>query len=272
MARCLDRDVRRRLRDIGEARIALEDPTAAVFGDAAVTAPAPKWSIRSNRVAWLIAALSTVASIATGVILARRTSNVIPEANATQFTIPPPHNSSFASPAGPGTGVITQVAVSPDGRNIAFVARAQSVYQIWLRPVGSLGATPLAGTEGGTFPFWSPESRFVGFFAAGKLKKVAIDGGPPSVLCDAVGGRGGSWSRNNVILFAPIPQASCAYRAPVGRRPLSRPSIPRLGKRTTIVGPLLPDGQHFFYPQLGVPAVLPRRRRRSRLAPSTLPV
>ena len=249
VARCLDRDVKRRLRDIGEARIALEDPTAAVFGDAAVTAPAPKWSIRSNRVAWLIAGLSTVASIATGVILARRPSHIAPEASVTQFTIQPPVNTSFASPAGPGTGVITQVAVSPDGRNIAFVARAQSVYQIWLRPVGSLGATPLAGTEGGTFPFWSPDSRFVGFFAAGKLKKVAIDGGPPSVLCDAVGGRGGSWSRNNVILFAPMKPAGLLRVSSAGGTPTPVTTVdPATGEEDNHRWPhFLPDGQHFFY-------------------------
>src|SRR5262245_3510041 len=59
------------------------------------------------------------------------------------------------------------------------------------------------GTEGGTFPFWSPDSRFIGFFAGGKLKKVAIAGGPPTVLCDVPAGSGGSWSRDNVLLFAP---------------------------------------------------------------------
>ena len=61
-------------------------------------------------------------------------------------------------------------------------------YQIWLRPVATLAATPIPGTEGGTFPFWSPDSRFIGFFADGKLKKVPIAGGPPIELCDAPGG------------------------------------------------------------------------------------
>ena len=141
------------------------------------------------------------------------------------------------------------MAVSPDGRNIAFVARAQSVYQIWLRPVGSLGATPLAGTEGGTFPFWSPDSRFVGFFAAGKLKKVAIDGGPPSVLCDAVGGRGGSWSRNNVILFAPMKPAGLLRVSSAGGTPTPVTTVdPATGEEDNHRWPhFLPDGQHFFY-------------------------
>ena len=95
---------------------------------------------------------------------------------------------------------------------------------------------PIPGTEGGTFPFWSPDSRFIGFFADGKLKKVPIAGGPPIVLCDAPGGRGGSWSRDNVILFAPgvaRRRPPCACRAPAGRRPPSRPSIRRPAKPTT---------------------------------------
>jgi eukaryotic-like serine/threonine-protein kinase len=65
--------------------------------------------------------------------------------------------------------------VSPDGRNIVFVARAKAAYQIWLRPVATLAAQPIPGTDGGTFPFWSPDSRFIGFFADGKVKKVAAD-------------------------------------------------------------------------------------------------
>ena len=67
----------------------------------------------------------------------------------------------------------------------------QSAYQIWLRPIATLAAQPIPGTEGGTFPFWSPDSRFIGFFADGKLKKVPIAGGPPIVLCDAPPGAAG---------------------------------------------------------------------------------
>ena len=92
--------------------------------------------------------------------------------------------------------------------------------EIWLRPVASLAAGPIPGTEDGIFPFWSPDSRFIGFFAAGKLKKIPIAGGPPMVLADATAGRGGSWSRDNVILFTPsVPTAlSSACRAPAGCR------------------------------------------------------
>ena len=92
--------------------------------------------------------------------------------------------------------------MSPDGRYLAFVAGADARYRIWLRPLASQTAAPLAGTEGGTFPFWSPDSRFIAFFADDKLKKVPIGGGPATVLCEATFGRGGSWNRDNVILFS----------------------------------------------------------------------
>ena len=81
-----------------------------------------------------------------------------------------------------------------------FVAGAQSAFQIWLRPLAGGEARPIPGTEGGVFPFWSPDSQFVAFFAGGKLKKVAV-GGPPVELADMTSGRGGSWSRDNVIVF-----------------------------------------------------------------------
>ena len=191
-----------------------------------------------------------LALIATAVIALRRAGDVTPGAGPTQFTIAPPENTSFGGPPGGGTGVATQVAVSPDGRNIVFVAGAPPAYQIWLRPVAALAARPIPGTEGGTFPFWSPDSRFIGFFAGGKLKKVAIAGGPPTVLCDAPAGRGGSWSRDNVLLFAPGGfriRASSACPARAGCRPSSRPLIQRPEKTPTVWPHFLPDGRHFFY-------------------------
>jgi serine/threonine protein kinase/Tol biopolymer transport system component len=248
IARCLDRDVRRRLRDIGEARIVLDDPAAPVFADAPGAATLARHpSVRLNRVAWLIAALSTIALIAT-VLIVRRTSNVTLETNATQFTILAPDKTSFGGPPGPGTGGGTQVAVSPDGRNIVFVAGARPAFQIWLRPVATLAATPIPGTEGGSFPFWSPDSRFIGFFAAGKLKKVALGGGPPIVLCDAFDARGGSWSRDNVILFAPVRPAGLLRVSSAGGTPTGVTTIaPPTGEDNHRWPHFLPDGQHFFY-------------------------
>ena len=207
-----------------------------------------------------------LALIATAVIALRRAGDVTPGAGPTQFTIAPPENTSFGGPLGGGTGSATQVAVSPDGRNIVFVAGAPPAYQIWLRPIAALAARPIPGTEGGRFPFWSPDSRFIGFFAGGKLKKVAIAGGPPTVLCDSPDGRGGSWSRDNVLLFAPggarsgrVASSACLARA--GCRPPSRPLIQRPEKTPTCGRTFCPMAGTSSTPPLRDPAVLRRSRR-----------
>ena len=98
-------------------------------------------------------------------------------------------------------------ALSPDGRNFAFVTSKSGQNQVWVRAMGALDARPLAGTDGATYPFWSPDGAYLGFFAGGKLKKIAVAGGPPQTLCDANSGRGGTWNRDGVILFLPARSA-----------------------------------------------------------------
>ena len=147
------------------------------------TTPVSKRRARCySRLAWAAAGL---ALLALSIVAAQHLRETTPPADAIQFTIAPPDNATFATPAGGGTGVATQAAVSPDGRNVVFVANAQNRFQLWLRPIASVDAHPIPGTEDGTFPFWHPDSRYVGFFANGKLKKVLITGGPPIELCDA---------------------------------------------------------------------------------------
>jgi eukaryotic-like serine/threonine-protein kinase len=106
---------------------------------------------------------------------------------------------------------------------------------------------PLAGTDGATYPFWSPDGAYLGFFAAGKLKKIAIAGGPPQTLCDSTSGRGGTWNRDGVILFSPGP-ASSIFRVPAaGGTPVPVTNLgngPGEGNRFPL---FLPDGVHFLY-------------------------
>ena len=214
---------------------------------AASVAAVPR-AARSSRIAWLVAALSTIALITAALIALRDARDVPPAPGPVQFTIPPPEKASFGGPRGGGTGDATQVAVSPDGKNIVFVAGAQSAYQLWLRPVAALVATPIPGTEGGSFPFWSPDSQFVGFFADGKLKKVAITGGPPIVLCDAPSGRGGSWSRDNVILFSGSPAGGLQRVSSAGGVPTVVTTLDSATGENAHRWPhFLPDGRRFFY-------------------------
>jgi Tol biopolymer transport system component len=157
----------------------------------------------------------------------------------------------FGGPPAGGTGQIPQAAISPDGRAIVFVAagnRAAQGYQLWLRPIGAVAARILPGTDGAAFPFWSPDSQSIAFFAGGKLKRVPVSGGPPVVLCDATPGRGGTWNRENVMVFSvggpqPLQRINAAGGTPV---PVSvvDTEYGETGHRWPV---FLPDGRHFLY-------------------------
>ena len=125
------------------------------------------------------------------------------------------------------------------------MAGAQSEFQLWLRPVASADARAIQGTEGAAFPFWSHDSRFIAFFAGGKLKKVAIAGGPPIEVADAADGGGGSWSRDNVIVFGTV--RSGVFRVPsAGGVPTAVTTLAD-GETAHRWPHFLPDGRHFFY-------------------------
>ena len=93
------------------------------------------------------------------------------------------------------------MALSPDGRRLTFVATSDGTPRLWLRPLDSVTAQPLPGTDGASYPFWSPDSESIGFFAEGKLKRIDIGGGQPQTLAITSGARGGTWNANGVILF-----------------------------------------------------------------------
>ena len=143
-----------------------------------------------------------------------------------RFFVSPPETWSLARQlARTGTGAPpAPLAVSPDGHQIAFVATsADGRTLLWVRSLDTLTAQALAGTEGALRPFWSPDSRFLGFFADGKLKKIEVSGGPPITLCDASGGGGGAWSRDGVIVFSPRPYSGTSESVRVGRRAHRQP-------------------------------------------------
>ena len=239
LRQCLVKDRRQRVGDIAAALFVLNHQASLP-----PAAPVPS---RSTRVAWLVAALSTIALVAASAVALRMSRPSAPQAqDVVQFTIAPPENSTFGGPRAGGTGNNAQLAISPDGRHIAFVASAQSVFRIWLRPVAGAEARPIEGTEGASFPFWSPDSRFIGFFAGGQLKKVASAGGPVIQLADAAAGRGGSWSRDNVILFdrslgAGLFRVSGAGGVPAAVTTLAEDEDAHRWPH------FLPDGRHFFY-------------------------
>jgi len=140
------------------------------------------------------------------------------------------------------------MALSPDGSRLAFVARDGSgASQLWVRALDAVSAQPVAGTEGARYPFWSPDSRFIGFFAEGKLKKIETLGGPAQTICEAPSGGGGTWNRDGVILFAPE-LAGPIYRVSAAGGALAKVTRPDPSQNEGHRYPhFLPDGRHFLY-------------------------
>src|SRR5207245_2494388 len=144
----------------------------------------------------------------------------------------------------PPTGDPLSFAISPDGRRLVFSA-SEGKSQLWVRPLDSLAPQPLAGTDGASYPFWSPDSASVGFFADGKLKRIDIVGGAPQVLAVAPLARGGAWNRDGTILFAGNTGPLLKVPATGGEAV----AITRLetGQSAHQFPQFLPDGRHFIY-------------------------
>jgi Tol biopolymer transport system component len=135
------------------------------------------------------------------------------------------------------------LAVSPDRRQIAAALVKDGKQQIWVRALDSLEFTPLDGTEGAAGPFWSPDSRYIGFFADVKLKKIERSGGPVQALCDALGGMGGTWNRAGDILFS-TDASGRVHRIAAAGGAVSE--VPRREGTATFYPFFLPDGQHYL--------------------------
>src|SRR5215469_2932812 len=156
----------------------------------------------------------------------------------------PPADQAFDVP-GLGGG---HMAVSPDGRKIAFIASSSKGQQLWVQSLDQVSAQPLAGTEDGFYPFWSPDSRSIGFFVAGKMKKIAAAGGPVEIICDASSGRGGSWNSDGMIVFAPSPNSTLYVVSSAGGTPHSVTQLDSSRAEASHRWPFfLPDGRHFLF-------------------------
>jgi Tol biopolymer transport system component len=137
------------------------------------------------------------------------------------------------------------IAISPDGGRLTFVATSDGTPRLWLRPLDAATAHPLPGTEGASYPFWSPDSRSLGFFAGGKLKRIDIGGGQPQTLTNVAGARGGTWSRDGVILIAV--GSNALWRLPASGG--TAVAVTQLASHQTNhrFPQFLPDGRHFLF-------------------------
>jgi len=162
--------------------------------------------------------------------------------------VPEPRDTLRLSILPPSGAVIEHSAISPDGKRIAFSAVSAGKLQLWIRPLDSLDATPLPGTEDAAYPFWSPDGRSVGFVARTTLKRVEISGGPAQPLCNVGPFRGGTWGSAGVIVYGPHP-IGVLYQVPAsGGTPKPATALDSSGGEVTHEFPtFLPDGRHFLY-------------------------
>jgi eukaryotic-like serine/threonine-protein kinase len=195
---------------------------------------------RGALVAWGVAAVASLVAIGSVTLLLR---SAPPQSQVVRAVILPPEKVVLEL-----TGDFSGPPVfSPDGSQLAFVARADGIKSVWVRPLNALAAHRLDDTEGASFPFWSADSRQIGFFAEGKLRRIPAAGGPTAIVADAPNARGGTWSRDNVILFAPNYQ-SALFRVPAAGGTASPATQMDSHKHSTHRWPLfLPDGKHFLF-------------------------
>ncbi|HEX9149573.1 MAG TPA: protein kinase, partial [Thermoanaerobaculia bacterium] len=234
---CLAKDPDDRFQTAHDVRLQLQ---WIVEGGSGVGLPAIVASRRKSRekLAWALVPVAALAAVAATVLVIRLLSE---PPRIVRSSLLPPEKSSFAFEFGP-------MALSPDGSRVAFVATSSGINRLWVRPLSGASAQPLAGTEGASNPFWSPDSRFLGFFANRKLNKIEASGGPPQSLADAPLGRGGSWNREGVILFVPNSR-SVVHRVSASGGPVS--TVTRLDAGASEVSHrwpvFLPDGRQFLY-------------------------
>jgi Tol biopolymer transport system component len=223
-------DIKRELQWIGEGSAA------------GVAAPAAVVSKRRSRerIAWALVATFALGAVALGAMLLRRAPAPMPLIRA---SILPPEGAELVSTliwAGP-------VEISPDGSRLVFSARkGEGPNMLWVRELSETAARPLAGTEGAERPFWSPDSRFIGFAADRRLKKVEWSGGPVFTLAPTDESRGGTWNRDGEILFSPAARGPILRVSAAGGTPVPA-TVYEKGHTTHRYPWFLPDGRHFLY-------------------------
>jgi serine/threonine protein kinase/Tol biopolymer transport system component len=230
LQRCLERNRAARIADVSTVMYVLTEVEA--------TPETPVSAFGATRVqrGWKWAAVVCVVGLLTAIafFVSQQTPR---EAQTLRFQVSPP-----------GTTLAEDPSISPDGRNLAFVANVNGATRLWIRELDALEAREIRDTDGAAYPFWSPDSTYVGFFAQGQLRKVAATGGLAHVICDAPNSRGGSWSRDGIILFTPNPLGPIFRVSAAGGMSTAVTKVLETGHVTGHRFPsFLPDGRHFLY-------------------------
>ena len=230
LRQCLAKDPEQRWQTARDLKSALELATE------------PQGSVRAqstSRLAWIIAAASAMVAVVAFWPF-RRLPDI--EERPLQFRIDTPPGAELLLGAGGGS------TISPDGRAVIFLATSGGSPKLWLRPLDSIDARELLGTEGAQFPFWSPDSRSSGFFCNGKLQRMDLDGGPVVPLADAPTGRGGTWDSQGIIVFVSGPANGLRRLAATGGPVVDVTTLDVARGENSHRWPLfLPDGRRFLY-------------------------
>jgi Tol biopolymer transport system component len=233
--RCLEKDPEDRYQTARDVLLELK-----WVGDAGSKAGVPATvSARRRsreRMAWGLAGAGLVAALLLG-------------GNAVLNRPPTPQPIRFLAPVPEGITFIDTPKVSPDGRTIGFSAvDSTGTSRLYLRPFGSLGSTPMTGTESAGRPFWSPDSRFLAYMVGGRLRKVGVDGGPPQTICESNSRGDGTWGKRDIILYDDSPTDSIMRVPAGGGSPTPATTIDRANGESGSAWPhFLPDGRHFLF-------------------------
>jgi len=245
LRRCLEKPVNRRLADIADARLDIEDAlspsTASTTGMIAAPVAFPKWR---RALPWVVAAASAAALAI--VLISGSPWRTAPVTRPMRLSVDLGLAVEGTTPAPPGT-----FAVSPDGANVAFVPfkRSDGSAQLYLRSLDRADAVLLPGTDDANGAFFSPDGQWIAFFASGKLKKIAVTGGEPITLCDAPMGRGGVWGEDGTIVFSPDQQTPLSRVSSAGGTPQPMTTF-EAGEKTQRWPQILPGGKAVLYTSL----------------------
>ncbi len=233
---CLAKDPDERWQTAHDVKLQLQW-IAEGGSQAGIPAPVSKRRRLSHNVAWVVAAVCALAAIGLAVPWIFRSAPVV---HPMRVSILSPADNSFKP---------FDIAISPDGSKFAFAAVDKNgKTQLWVRAMDSESAQPLAGTDGAQFPFWSPDSQTIGFFADGKMKRLEASGGGLQVLADATTPRGGTWNQDGVILFSPGAAGGLSRVSASGGTVEQVTTLdPKKNEDSHRWPCFLPDGQHFVF-------------------------
>ncbi|MGC2506513.1 MAG: protein kinase [Candidatus Acidiferrales bacterium] len=241
LQRCLQKDPKQRLRDIGDARISIDEVLSGAVDPAAAPAIAatmavPLWH---RAVPWLIAGILTIALAVLAWVHIKGLS-APSSGQLLRYQIFPPDKGTFGTSG-------ADIAFSPDGRHIAFSTTGQDgVPRISVRDLDRLEARALPGTEDGIYPFWSPDSRYLAFRTANRLEKIDIAEGSPQTICETAATEGGSWNQDGTILFGSY-GGVMKVPAAGGTPEMVIKTDEAHGQLAAYDPTFLPDGRHFLY-------------------------